>query len=105
MDISKVPMSVNQYLIVVQGYFSFAKAIPYQMAERIAQVLRDDVFTLVGPPQRLYSDQGQNFESRVLGDLKAFEVKKSHTTSYHPMGDALVEHMNRSHSLPCLEHL
>ena len=101
-DILKVPRSVegNQYLLVVQDYFSkwpFAKAIPDQTAERIVQVRRNDVFTLIGPLLHLQSDQGQNFESRMLGDLcKAFGVKKSHTTPYHPMGDGLVERMNRS---------
>lgn len=89
----------NQYLLVAQDYFSkwpFAKPIPDQKADRIVQILRDDVFTVVGPPQKLHSDQGRNFESRILGDLcKAFGVKKSHTTPY-PMGDGLVEKMNRS---------
>jgi len=101
-DILKVPRSAegNQYLLVVQDYFSkwpFARPIADQTADRIVQVLRDEVFTLVGPPQRLHSDQGRNFESRILGDLcTAFGVKKSHTTPYHPMGDGLVERMNRS---------
>ena len=59
--------------------------------------MKDEVFTLVGPPQRLQSDQGRNFESTLLRDLcKAFGVEKSHTTPYHPMGDGLVERMNRS---------
>jgi len=72
-------------------------AMPDQTAERIVRILRDEVFTLVGPPQKLHSDQGRNFESRILADLcKAFGVKKSHTTPYHPMGDGLVERMNRS---------
>ena len=101
-DILKVPMSSkgNQYLLVAQDYFSkwpFAKALPDQKAVRIVQTLRDDMFSLVGPPQKLHSDQGQNFESHILSDLcKAFGVKKSHTTPYHPMGDGLVERMNRS---------
>ena len=60
------------------------------------QILKDEVFTVVGPPQKLHLHQGRNFESRLLGDLyTAFEVKKSHTTPYHPIGDGLVEHMNR----------
>ena len=101
-DILKVPMSTqgNQYLLVAQDYFSkwpFAKPIPDQKADRIVQILRDDVFTVVGPPQKLHSDQGRNFESRILGDLcKALGGKKSHTPPYHPMGDGLVERMNRS---------
>ena len=101
-DILKVPRSAegNQYLLVVQDYFSkwpFARALPDQTAEKIVQILRDDVFTLVEPPLCIHSDQEQNFESRILGDLcKAFGVKKSHTTPYHLMGDGLVERMNRS---------
>ena len=97
------PMSArgNQYLLVFQDHFSkwpFAKAIPDQKAERIVQILKDDVFTLFGPPQRLHSDQGWNFKSHIVfGDLcKAFGVNKSHTTPYHPMGNGLVEQMNRS---------
>ena len=71
MDILKVPMSTrgNQYLLVVQDHFSkwpFARAIPDQKAERIVNILKDDVFTLDGPPRRLHSDQGQNFEALVL---------------------------------------
>ena len=66
-------------------------AILDQTAERI---VRDEVFTLVGPPQKLHSDQGCNFKSRILADLcKVFGVKKSHTTLYHPMEDGLVERM------------
>ena len=101
-DILKVPMSHqgNQYILVAQDYFSkwpFAQAMPDQKAERIVRILRDQVFTLVGLPERLHSDQGRNFESQILGDLcKAFKVTKSHTTPYHPQGDGLVERMNRS---------
>ena len=39
----------------------------------------------------------KNFESKILAYLcGAFGVKKSRTTPYHPMGDGLVERMNRS---------
>lgn len=101
-DILKVPLSRhgNQYLLVAQDYFSkwpFAQPMPDQKAERIVQVLKDNIFSLVGPPQKLHSDQGRNFESHILADLcAAFGVKKSRTTPYHPMGDGLVERMNRS---------
>ena len=101
-DILKVPQSAqgNQYILVAQDYFSkwpFAQPMPDQKAERIVKILRDQVFTVVGPPQQLHSDQGQNFESHILAELcKAFQVSKSHTTPYHPMGDGLVERMNRS---------
>jgi hypothetical protein len=45
----------------------------------------------------LHSDQGRNFESTILAETcKAFGIKKSHTTPYHPQGDGLVERSNRS---------
>ena len=101
-DILKVPMSSrgNQYLLVAQDYFSkwpFAIALPDQKTATIVTALRDQVFTMVGPPRRLHSDQGRNFESHILSELcKAFGVEKSRTTPYHPMGDRLVDRMNRS---------
>ena len=60
-DILKVPMSSrgNQYLLVAQDYFSkwpFVVALPDQKAATIVTALRDQVFTMVGPPQRLHSD-------------------------------------------------
>ena len=60
--------------------------MPDQKAERIVQILKDEVFTVVGAPQKFHSDQGRNFESRLLKHL--FGVKKYHTTPYHPMGKA-----------------
>ena len=73
---------------------AFAHPMPDQKAERIVQILRDNVFTVTGPPLQLHSDQGRNFESHILSDL--CESKKSRTTPYHPMCDGLVECMNRS---------
>ena len=79
-DILKVPMSSrgNQYLLVIQDYFSkwpFAVPLPDQKAETIVRALKDQVFTLVGPPHKLHSDQGRNFKSYILSQLcKAFGV-------------------------------
>ena len=67
-----------------------------QTANKIVQALKDHTFKLVGPPQRLHSDHLRNFESQILSELcKAFGVNKSQTT-YHLMGDRLLEWMNRS---------
>jgi len=102
MDILKVPMSSrgNNYLLVVQDYFTkwpFAITLPDQKATTIVKALRDQVFTMVGSPQRLHSNQGRNFESHIFSELcKAFGVEKSCTTPYYPMGDGLVKWMNDS---------
>ena len=102
-DILKVPISAqgNQYILVAQDYFSKSAICTsnsrQKKPERIVQILKDQLFTVFGPSCRLHSDQGCNFESHLLSDLcKAFKVTKSHTTPYHPMGDGLVERMNRS---------
>ena len=101
-DVLKVPISLqgNEYILVAQDYFSkwpFAVPMPDQKAERIVRILKDQLFTVVGPPEKLHSDQGRNFESHVLQELcKAFRISKSRTTPYHPMGDGLVEQMNRT---------
>ena len=64
-DVLKVPMSLqgNEYILVAQDYFSkwpFAVLMPDQKAERI---LKDQILTVVGPPEKLHSDQGRNFEN------------------------------------------
>lgn len=100
-DVLEVPVShnQNQYLLVVQDYFTkWAQAIPMrdQTAARITEKLVK-VFSVLGIPDVLHSDQGQNFESTILKEtLQAFGIAKSHTTVYHPQGDGMVERMNRS---------
>ena len=97
-DVLKVPLSTNnnQYLLVLQDYFTkWADAIPMpdQTAARITSELIK-FFCTYGPPQILHSDQGRNFESSQT--LHAFGVQKSCTTPYHPQGDGMVEHFNRT---------
>ena len=85
-DVLKVPMSRNgnEYILVAQDYFSkwpFAMPMPDQKVDRIVRILKDQIFTVVGPPEKLHSDQGRNFESHILLELcKAFKVVKSRTT-------------------------
>ena len=84
---------------MVQDYFTkWAEAIPLrnQTAARIMEELVK-LFSTLGIPEALHSDQGQNFESTILKDtLEAFGVRKSRTTAYHPQGNGMVERLNRS---------
>ena len=99
-DVLQVPMSYqhNKYLLVVQDYFTkWAEAIPMldQTAVHIMQELVK-IFSALGIPRIVHSDQGQNFESTLLKQtLSAFGIHKSHTTPYHPQGDGMVERFNR----------
>ena len=74
-------MQGNQYLLVLQDYFTkWAEAIPVpdQKAERIVRI-SIDIFSRYGIPEILHSDQGRNFESTILHRVcTAFGVTKSH---------------------------
>ena len=100
-DVLQVPQSSqnHRYLLVIQDYFTkWPEAIPIadQMAQRITTELVK-LFSVLGIPEILHSDQGRNFESTILQQtLEVFGVKKSRTTAYHPQGDGMVERLNRS---------
>ena len=89
----------NRYLLVVQDYitkWADAFPIPDQTAARITWELVK-LFSTIGIPDVLHSDQGLNFESTILRQtLDTFGVSKSRTSAYHPQGDGMVERFNRS---------
>jgi hypothetical protein len=100
-DVLEVPVSRqgNRYLVVFQDHFTkWAEvyAVKNQTAETIEKCLLDFI-SRYGPPDRLHSDQGANFESRLLKNtLQYFGIQKSHTTTYHPQSNGLIERMNRT---------
>ena len=54
-------------------------------AETIAETLEERVFCYLGVPERIHTDQGAQFESRLIAELCAFwVVRKNYTTPYHP---------------------
>ena len=75
---------------------SATEAIPLQ-DQTAASITAELVkwFTVFGRPNILHSDKGRNFESTLLAEtLKAFGVKKTHTTAYHLQGDGMFELLN-----------
>ena len=78
----------------MQDYFTkWGETIPLpgQTAARITGELIK-LFSIYG-----YPDQGCNFESSILAEtLRAFGVRKSLTTAYHPQGDGMVKRFNRT---------
>ena len=64
---------------------------------RVAKVLWEQYFRHNGLPKRLHSDQGPEFESKVIQQLTTMlGVQKSHTTPYHPQGNPQPERFNRT---------
>ena len=72
-----------------------AYPIPNQEAGMIAKKLTDEMFLQFSPPERLHSDQGHQFELRLLAEVfKLLHIHKSRTTAYHPQSDGLAERWN-----------
>ena len=90
----------NKYILVIQDYFTKWVEIfpmPNQTAETVATLLVDQVLSRFGCCRYFHSDQGSNFESQVMAEVsRLFGVTKTHTTSYHPRGDGMVERGNRT---------
>ena len=98
-DIFEVPISCNNnhYLLVIQGFFTTWPDVAPLPDLTAAQISRELVklFPTYCWPDVQQSDQGRNFESTILSQvLQAFDIAKTHTTTYNPHRDGMVERFN-----------
>ncbi|KAL9972949.1 hypothetical protein ACROYT_G019349 [Oculina patagonica] len=86
-------------LVVTDSFTKYSWAFPTcnQQAPTVAKLLWENILVNFGFPQRLHSDQGRDFESRIIRDLcKVARIKKTRTTPYHPQGNGQTERFNRT---------
>lgn len=109
LSLEKSKGGTEDILVITDHFTWFAQAIPCrsQKATVTAKALYENFFLHYGFPEKLHSDQGRNFESKVIKELcKLLGIKKTRTTPYHPMGNGSVERFNQTllKMLGTLEH-
>ncbi len=89
----------HEHILVVVDYATrYPEAIPLRKAT--AKNIAHELFLLfsrVGIPTEILTDQGTPFMSRLMADLfQLLRVKQLRTTVYHPQTDGLVERFNQT---------
>ena len=90
---------ITNILVMTDHFTRYSQAIATkdQTARTTARALVSTFVNHYGMPCRLLSDQGANFESRTIQQLcELLGIKKSHTSPYHPQGNAQVERFNKT---------
>ena len=86
-------------LVVTDSFTKFSWAFPTRdpKATTVAKLLCEKVFISYGMPQRLHSEQGRDFEGKVIKSLCQFAgIRKSRTTLYDPQGYGQAERFHKT---------
>jgi transposase InsO family protein len=85
----------NNYLLTFTDHFSpYPEAIPVprQDAPTVARALVTEIFSRLGCPQTLTSDQGYSFMSELFQEIcKLLKVKRINSTAFNPQMQGRVE--------------
>ena len=97
LKLEKSKGGIENVLVITDHFTKYAQAYPTtnQTAKTTAKTLFEKFFVHYGFPKRIHSDQGRNFESKLIESLCSITgVHKSRTTPYHPMGNGIAERFN-----------
>jgi len=87
----------NRYILTMMDYATrYPEAVPLKdiQTETVAEAMLN-IFTRVGVPKEILSDQNSQFLSAVMKEVcRLLSVKQLVTTSYHPICNGLVEKFN-----------
>ena len=73
------------------------KEIKASIEEKVAELLRDNVFYKFGYPRELVTDQGSQFTSNMIEELLSHhKIKHRTSTPYNPQATRQVEVTNRA---------
>lgn len=76
--------------------FAVANPAPNQKARTVAKCLWDNFNVYYGIPEHLHTDQGQDFESKLIKEFyEVAGIQKCRATPYHPRGNP-VETFNQT---------
>lgn len=82
--------NTKDILVITDHFTKYAIAGPTQnqKARTVAKWLWDNFIIHYGFPEKLHSDQGPDFESRLIKELcQIAGIRKRQTTPYHPRGN------------------
>ena len=75
--------------------FAVLTPIPNKSAETVASVLIEKIISIFGPPEMLHSDQGTEFENKIIHQLQSvLGYQKTRTTPYRPQGNSVSERVH-----------
>ena len=93
LDMSVTSAKGNRYVLVMVDCFSRWT----EAAISVADAFFSNIVCRFGMPNVIHSDQGREFENKVMHELCILGgAHKTKTTPYHPESDGLVERFNRT---------
>lgn len=85
------------WLLTIFTRYAQAYTTKEQKALTVAKTLGEKLFVHYGLPNRIHSDQGRDFESKLIKEmLNVLGIQKSQTYPYHPQGDPQPERFNQT---------